>query len=74
ESVPYFLVAGLLFVLTAPSLLQAQLVLYGFVVTRFLHFAAYLSAQAHDIRALLWTPGSLLLIYMAGRVLVQAIA
>ena len=74
ESLPYFLVAGFLFVLTGPSLLQAQIVLYGFVLTRLLHFAAYLSAQTHDLRAMLWTPGSLLLVYMAGRVLVKAIA
>ena len=74
ESLPYFLVAGFLFVLTGPSLLQAQIVLYGFVLTRLLHFAAYLSAQTHDLRAMLWTPGSLLLVYMAGRVLVHAVA
>ena len=74
ESLPYFLVAGFLFVLTGPSLLQAQIVLYGYVLTRLLHFAAYLSAQTHDLRAMLWTPGSLLLVYMAGRVLVHAVA
>jgi len=69
ESLPYFLVAGLLFVLTSPSLLLAQWLLYGFVVTRLLHFAAYFTAQIHDVRAMLWTPGSLILIYLAGRVL-----
>ena len=69
ESLPYFLVAGLLFVLTSPSLILAQWLLYGFVVTRLLHFAAYFTAQIHDVRAMLWTPGSLILIYLAGRVL-----
>lgn len=72
ESLPYFLVAGLLFVLTAPSMLLAQFLLYGFVATRFLHFAAYLTAQTHDMRAMLWTPGSLILIFMTVRVLVYA--
>ena len=64
ESLPYFLVAGLLFVLTDPSLTLARWLLYGFVVTRFLHFAAYFTAQTHDMRATLWTPGSLILIFM----------
>ncbi len=74
ESVPYFLVAGLLFVLTQPSLLLAQILLYGYVVTRLLHFAAYLTAQTHDMRAILWTPGSLIIIYFAGRTLYYALA
>jgi glutathione S-transferase len=64
ESVPYFLVAGFLFVLTNPSPLLARWLLYGFVVTRLLHFAAYFSAQTHDMRATLWTPGSLIVIFM----------
>ena len=74
ESLPYFLVAGFLFLFTAPSLLLAQILLYGYVATRLLHFAAYLSAQTHDLRAMLWTPGSLILIYLAGRVLFYAVA
>ncbi len=74
ESLPYFLVAGLLFVLTAPSLLLAQILLYGYVATRLLHFAAYLTAQTHDMRAILWTPGSLIIIYFAGRTLYYALA
>jgi len=74
ESLPYFLVAGFLFVLTEPSLLLAQLLLYGYVVTRLLHFAAYLTAQSHDMRALLWTPGSLIIIFITGRTLLYALA
>jgi glutathione S-transferase len=73
ESLPYFLVAGFLFVFTEPALWFAQLLYYGYVVTRFLHFAAYLSARTHDTRAMLWTPGSLIIIFMAGSVLVHAI-
>ena len=70
---PYFLVAGLLFVLTDPSLLAARWLLYGFVVTRLLHFAAYFTGQTHDMRATLWTPGSLILIFMACRTLFAAL-
>jgi glutathione S-transferase len=73
ENLPFFLVAGFLFVLTEPSLLVAQWLLYGYVVTRLAHFAAYLTAQTHDLRAALWTPGSLILIYMAARTLVAAL-
>ena len=73
ESLPYFLVAGLLYVLTDPPLSAARWLLYGFVVSRLLHFAAYLTAQIHDIRATLWTVGSLILIYMTGRTLLAAL-
>ncbi len=74
ENVPFFLVAGLLFVLTEPPLLLAQILLYGYVVSRLLHFAAYYSAQTHDVRANLWTIGSLILIFMTLWTLVAAIA
>jgi len=73
ESLPYFLVAGLLFVLTDPPLSLSRWLLYGFVVTRFLHFAAYFTAQTHDMRATLWTPGSLILIFMTCRTLFAAL-
>lgn len=73
ENLPYFLVAGLLFVLTEPSLVLAQWLLYGYVVSRFLHFGAYLTAQTHDVRATLWTIGSLILIFMTGWTLVAAV-
>jgi glutathione S-transferase len=72
ENLPYFLVAGLLFVLAQPPLLLAQGLLYGYVVSRLLHFAAYLSAQTHDVRATFWTIGSLILIFMTGYALVAA--
>jgi glutathione S-transferase len=74
ENLPFFLVAGFLFTLTGPSLLHAQIVLYGYVLSRFLHFAAYFTAQTHDMRATLWTIGSLLLIYMIWRVLLAAVS
>ena len=73
ENLPFFLVAGFLFVLTQPSLVLAQWLLYGYVVSRFLHFAAYISAQTHEMRATLWTVGSLILIFMTGRTLLAAL-
>jgi glutathione S-transferase len=73
ESVPFFLAAGFLFILTGPPLLLAQILLYGYVLTRLLHFIAYLTAQLHDVRAALWTPGSLAIMYMAGHTLVAAV-
>ena len=73
ENIPFFLAAGFLFILTSPSLLVAQLLLYGYVVTRLLHFVAYLTAQLHDVRAALWTPGSVAILYMAGHTLVAAL-
>jgi glutathione S-transferase len=73
ENLPYFLVAGLLFILTEPSLQLAQWLLYGYVISRFAHFAAYLTAQIHDVRATLWTIGSLILIYMTGATLYAAV-
>jgi glutathione S-transferase len=74
ENLPFFLVAGLLFVLTEPSLLLAQCLLYGYVVSRLLHFAAYFTQRTHDTRAAFWTVGSLILIFMTCWTLVAALA
>ncbi len=73
ENIPFFLVAGFLYVLTGPPLLLAQLLLYGYVVSRLLHFAAYLAARTHDTRATLWTIGSLIIVFMALRALLAAL-
>jgi glutathione S-transferase len=64
ENLPFFLVAGLLFVLTNPPLPLTRWLMYGYVVSRLLHFAAYFTAQTHDMRATLWTIGSLILVFM----------
>jgi glutathione S-transferase len=72
ENIPLFLAVGFLFVIAAPPLWAAQVVLYGYVVTRGFHFLAYVTAQLHDIRAAMWTPGSLAILGMAGYVLVAA--
>lgn len=72
ENLPFFLLAGLLFVLTEPSLMLARLLLYGYVVSRLLHFAAYFTARTHDTRATFWTVGSVIIIFMTCRTLVAA--
>ena len=69
ENIPAFWVAGILFVLTGPSLLLAQVMLYGFVLARAAHFVAYVTKQRHEVRATFYTVGSLIVIYMAGATL-----
>jgi glutathione S-transferase len=73
ENLPFFLIAGLLFVLSEPSLSLARWLLYGYVVSRLLHFAAYFTAQTHDMRATFWTVGSMILIFMTCWTLVAAL-
>jgi len=73
ENLPFFLAAGFLYLLTAPPLWLAQMLFYGYVASRLLHFAAYLSAQTHDLRAALWTIGSLILVFMTCRTLLAAL-
>ncbi len=73
ENVPFFLASGFLYILIQPSLALAQWLLYGYVVSRLLHFAAYFTGQIHDIRAATWTIGSLILIYMTVRTLLAAL-
>lgn len=74
ENLPFFFVAGFLFVASAPPLIFAQGLLYGYVASRLAHFAAYLTAQTHDMRATFWTIGSLIIVFMTVWALVKAIA
>lgn len=73
ENIPFFLAAGFFYVLTNPSLLVARILFFGYVITRLMHFVAYLTARTHDTRAKLFTPGSLILVFMAGRALIAAL-
>jgi glutathione S-transferase len=73
ENLPFFFVAGLLFVLSGPPLLLAQCLLYAYVASRLLHFAAYLTAQNHEVRAAFWTIGSVILVFMTGWALLAAL-
>lgn len=74
ENLPFFFVAGALYVLTGPPLALAQVLFYGYAVSRLLHFAAYFTAQTHDVRASLWTIGSLVIVFMTLAVLVRGMA
>jgi glutathione S-transferase len=74
EAIPAFLVAGLLFVAVRPSLLLAGILMGTFVVARLLHTAAYLSKQRHEVRAVPFTIGSLIVIYMGIHVLIVAMS
>jgi len=70
ENIPAFWVAGLLFVTTNPPLWAAQGLMYGFVLARLCHAAAYLTKQTHEVRATFYTIGSLIVMFMAVYVLV----
>ncbi len=73
ENIPAFLAIGLVFVAIAPPLAAAQWLMYGFVVARLLHTFAYSTAQRHEVRAIFYTVGSLIVIAMAVWVLAAAI-
>jgi glutathione S-transferase len=65
ENIPAFWVAGLLFVLTAPPLWLAQVLMFGFVGARALHALAYATKRSHEVRATFYTIGSVIVIVMA---------
>jgi uncharacterized membrane protein YecN with MAPEG domain len=65
ENIPIFLVSGFLFALTQPALWVSQLLLYGYVLSRLLHTYALGTARTHDLRALFFSIGSLIVIAMS---------
>ena len=69
ENIPAFLACGLIFVATGLSLVLANSMMYGFVAARLLHTLAYATKQSHEVRATLYTVGSVLVIAMAVYVL-----
>jgi uncharacterized MAPEG superfamily protein len=73
ENIPAFLACGLLFVAVGPSYLLANILMYSFVGARLVHALAYASKQSHEVRATLYTIGSVVVIIMAVYVLVAAI-
>jgi glutathione S-transferase len=73
ENIPLFLVVGLLYVCTAPSNVNALCVFTIYVLSRFAHFYVVLTAWPHEVRALLWTVGSVAIYFMAGTVLWTAL-
>jgi len=74
ESIPGFLVAGLLFVLMDPPLWLAQVLIWAYVIARAAHFIAYATAQLHDVRATLWTVSSISVLAMVVYTLVRVFA
>jgi glutathione S-transferase len=72
ENIPAFLACGLVFVAAGPSYLLANILMYGFVVARLAHTLAYATKQSHEVRATLYTVGSLAVVVMAGYVLAIA--
>ncbi len=73
ENIPAFLACGLLFVVTGPSLLLTNILMYGFVGARLLHAIAYATKQTHEVRATFYTIGSAVVIIMAIYVLAAAV-
>ena len=73
ENIPAFLACGLMFVITGPSIMLANILMYGFVGTRLIHALVYASKQSHETRATFYTIGSVIVIFMAIYVLVAAI-
>jgi len=65
ENIPAFLACGLIFVATSPPLLLANILMYAFVVARLVHTVAYATKQSHEVRATLYTIGSVIVIAMA---------
>jgi hypothetical protein len=63
---------SLLFVVTGPSYLLANILMYSFVAARLAHTVAYATKQSHEIRATLYTVGSVVVMVMAGYVLAAA--
>ncbi len=73
ENIPAFLACGLLFVFAGPSILLANILMYGFVATRLVHAVVYATKQRHETRATFYTIGSVIVIIMAAYVLAAAI-
>ncbi len=74
ESIPAFLVAGFLFVLAAPPLVLAQVLVWGYVAARAAHFWAYATAQLHDVRATFWSISSIAVLVMVGYTILHGLS
>lgn len=74
ENIPAFFAVGLLFVIAGPSSLLANILMYGFVGARLVHTLAYATGQSHEVRATLYTIGSVAVIVMAVYVLMVTLS
>lgn len=73
ENVPLFLVAGLLYVCTAPSAALALGLFSVYVLSRLAHFYVLLTARSHESRATFWTIGSAIIYFMAAAIVWSAV-
>lgn len=73
ESIPAFLVAGLVFVTTQPPFWAATSLFVIFVLARFAHTFSYATAQNHEVRATFFSVGSFVVIFIALWVLLVAL-
>ncbi len=73
ENIPAFLACGVLFVAAGPSYLLANILMYGFVGVRLAHTVAYATKQSHEVRATLYTIGSVAVVIMATYVIAAVI-
>ena len=73
ENIPAFPACGLLFVAAGPSYMLANILMYSFVGARLTHTLAYATKQSHEVRATLYTIGSVVVIIMAAYVLAATV-
>jgi glutathione S-transferase len=73
ENIPLFLVAGLIYVCTAPSLVLATSLFFTYVFSRLVHFFVVLTARSHELRATCWTIGSVIIYFMAAAIVWDAL-
>jgi glutathione S-transferase len=74
ENIPAFLACGLIFVAAGPSAVLANVLMYTFVAARLTHSLAYATKRSHEIRATLYTLGSICVFVMAGYALVVGLS
>jgi len=73
ENIPGFLAAGLIYVAVEPPATLAIGLMTLFVVARLLHTAAYMTGQRHEVRAVFYSVGSIVVIVMALHVLIAVL-
>ena len=65
ENIPAFWAAGLVFVAIEPPEVWAYLFFAGFVAARLIHSVVYAAKANHEVRAIFYTIGSVIVIAMA---------
>jgi glutathione S-transferase len=73
ENIPLFLVAGLIYVCTAPGLVLAASLFSAYVLSRLAHFFVILAERSHELRATCWMLGSIIIYFMAGTIVWEAL-